>query len=173
MAIHRFEAVQVLPTDMDTAWDFFSSPANLPAITPPWLGFKVTSKLPDAMYPGLFVTYKVSPIFGIALDWVTEITHISHKEFFVDEQRTGPYRIWHHEHHFRDVPGGVEMRDIVHYDVGFGFAGDLIAKRVVGPRVEAIFAYRQQVLNERFGLYVATTRANESALLQPPSGLPT
>ena len=151
MTIHRFERVHVVPTNLDEAWSFFSSPANLPAITPPSLGFEVRSPLPTEMYPGLFITYRVRPLLGIPLEWVTEITHVSPKRFFVDEQRVGPYRIWHHEHHFREVPGGVEMRDLVHFSVGFGPLGDIAARYLVRPRLDAIFAFRRQVLEERYG----------------------
>jgi ligand-binding SRPBCC domain-containing protein len=151
MTIHRFERIQTIPTSLDEAWAFFSNPANLSAITPPSLGFEMRSALPDAMYPGLFITYRVRPFLNLPVEWVTEITHVSPQNYFVDEQRTGPYRIWHHEHHLRELPGGVEMRDLLHYSVGFGLLGDLVSRHVVGPRLESIFAFRQQVLQDRFG----------------------
>ena len=151
MSIHRFERIQIVPTSIEEAWAFFSNPANLSAITPPSLGFEIRSPLPTEMYAGLFVTYRVRPLLNVALEWVTEITHVEHQRYFVDEQRVGPYRIWHHEHHFREVPGGVEMRDLLHYSVGFGALGDRLARLVVRPRLEKIFAFRTEVLKERFG----------------------
>ena len=152
MSIHRFERIQIVPTSIEEAWAFFSNPANLSAITPPSLGFEIRSPLPTEMYPGLFVTYRVRPLLNIALEWVTEITHVEHQRYFIDEQRVGPYALWHHEHHFREVPGGVEMRDLLHYSVGFGPFGDAAVRFVVRPRIEAIFAFRTKVLNERFGV---------------------
>ena len=161
MSIHRFERIQTVPTSLEEAWAFFSNPANLSAITPPALGFAVRSQLPTEMYAGLFITYRVRPLLNIALEWVTEITHVEHQRYFVDEQRVGPYALWHHEHHFREVPGGAEMRDLLHYSVGFGPFGDAAVRFVVRPRLEAIFAFRRAVLEERFG---GKSRASPSQL---------
>jgi ligand-binding SRPBCC domain-containing protein len=154
MSLHRFETEQTLPITREVAWDFFSDPANLAVITPPDMGFEVTSPLPDRAYAGLIITYRVRPLFGIPVQWVTEITHVDDGNYFVDEQRLGPYRVWHHEHHFTKVPGGIHMRDIVHYSVPFGPIGDLVERLVVGRRVEAIFAFRRRVLEQRFGQLV-------------------
>ena len=123
--MRRFEFTQFVPARLDEVWDFFSSPANLSKITPPGMGFIITSPPQPGMYPGMFISYKVSPLLGIKLNWVTEITHVREKLFFVDEQRRGPYSIWHHEHHFREVEGGVEMHDILHYQVPLGILGTL------------------------------------------------
>lgn len=151
MPLRRFETVQVVPVTLDEAWRFFSDPANLAAITPPWLGFAVTSPLPAQMHPGMIVEYTLRPFAGIPVRWVTEITHVVDGALFVDEQRMGPYRFWHHQHHFRAVDGGVELRDIVHYALPFGPIGALVARLVVAPRVREIFRYRRRVLVERFG----------------------
>jgi ligand-binding SRPBCC domain-containing protein len=142
---------QRLPIRMDEAWDFFSDPRNLAVITPPEMGFVVKTELPPRMHPGLIIQYLVRPLFGIPVNWVTEITHVVEHQLFVDEQRFGPYRFWHHQHHFREIEGGVEMRDIVHYDVGFGPIGDLANLLIVKPRVQAIFDFRRRVLEQRFG----------------------
>lgn len=148
--LRRLEARQTLPIDAAQAWDFFSRPENLARITPPNLGFEVTSALPERMYAGLMVTYRVSPFGGLKVPWVTEITHVREPEFFVDEQRSGPYRLWHHQHRFRPVAGGIEMTDLVHYQLPFGPLSDLFAGWLVEKRVAAIFAYRRQVLDELF-----------------------
>jgi len=148
--MRRFEFTQFVPATLDVVWDFFSSPANLSKITPPEMGFIITSPLHPEMYPGMFIMYKVSPVAGIKLNWVTEITHIRHKQFFVDEQRRGPYSIWHHEHHFREVEGGVEMRDILHYHVPFGFLGALADLLFVRNKVKSIFSYREKRILELF-----------------------
>src|SRR6476469_6117316 len=111
--VHLFTSVQKIPVTIHDAWDFFSNPANLFTLTPPHLNLKFTNKLfGDDMYPGQVITYKVKPLLGIPLFWMTEITHVEKHHFFVDEQRKGPYALWHHQHHFKPVPGGVEMTDI-------------------------------------------------------------
>ena len=150
MTIHRFEATQLVQVSLDEAWTFFSNPRNLAAITPPDMAFEVTSPVPEHVYPGLIVTYRVRPLLGIPVDWVTEITHVVERERFIDEQRMGPYRLWHHEHTFRAVGDITEMRDVVYYALPFGRLGGL-AHAIVRPRVEHIFEYRAEVLSEMFG----------------------
>lgn len=149
MTLHRLERTQFLPIPMADAWDFFSDPRNLCLITPPDLGFAITSPVPERTYPGLIVTYTVTPFLGVAVHWVTEITHCVAPSFFVDEQRFGPYRFWHHQHHFRQVPGGVEMDDIVHYRLPFGPLGELAAP-FVATRLRRIFDFRREALDSRF-----------------------
>ncbi len=151
MSLHRMADTQRLPISLEEAWDFFSDPRNLAVITPPEMGFVVRTELPGRMHPGLIIQYLVRPLFGIPVNWVTEITHVVERQLFVDEQRLGPYRFWHHQHHLREVDGGIEMRDIVHYDVGFGPFGDIANLLVVKPRVQAIFDFRRRVLEQRFG----------------------
>jgi ligand-binding SRPBCC domain-containing protein len=148
--MRRFEFIQFVPSDIDTVWSFFSSPANLSRITPPEMGFLITSPPQEGMYPGMFITYKVSPALGINLNWVTEITQVNEKVFFIDEQRQGPYTIWHHEHHFKEVSGGVEMHDILYYTVPFGFLGSLADAIFVRNKVKQIFEYREKKILELF-----------------------
>jgi len=150
-SMKHIKFIQTLPISINEAWDFFSSPKNLNEITPPDMTFVITSEILNKMYEGMFITYKVSPFFGIKLNWVTEITHIKDKEFFVDEQRVGPYRIWHHEHHFKVVPGGVEMTDILYYDIGKGLLGFTAGFAFVDDKVKQIFDYRYRKLEEIFG----------------------
>ena len=123
MSLHRFETVQVLPVDRAEAWAFFSNPRNLSVITPPEMGFEITEEVPEHVHPGLIVVYRVRPLLGIPVTWVTEITAVVEEELFVDDQRIGPYRFWHHQHHFREVADGTEVRDIVHYALPFGPLG--------------------------------------------------
>ena len=149
MKVHRMETVQRVPVPMEEAWRFFSDPRNLAKITPPSLGFQVTSPLPERVYAGLIITYKVRPLFGVAVSWVTEITHVDEPSLFVDEQRYGPYRFWHHQHLFRPVEGGVEMTDIVHYALPPG--GGLARGLLVAPRLKEIFDYRRGVLERTYG----------------------
>ena len=151
--MYTLKRVQKLPISLDEAWKFFSSPANLQEITPEDMGFDIISEVPVEMYEGLFIHYKVSPLFGIKLDWTTEITHIRDREFFVDEQRVGPYSIWHHEHHFKEIEGGVEMTDIVSYQLPLGFLGRMMHPIMVKGRLNNIFDYRFQIVEEKFGKY--------------------
>lgn len=148
MKLHRLETVQRLPVSVQDAWDFFSDPSNLAAITPKDLGFEVTSELPPRMHPGMIVTYRVRPLLGVPVTWVTEITHMAEPHLFVDEQRFGPYRFWHHQHHFREVGGGVEMRDVVHYALP---PGGGLGIWIVRPRLKQIFDFRREVLERRYG----------------------
>ena len=151
MGLHRFAVTQSLPVSLEDAWRFFADPRNLAVITPPDMGFEISGDPPAEMYAGLLVTYRVRPIFGLPVTWLTEITHLEERRMFVDEQRRGPYRFWHHQHHFREVEGGVEMQDIVHYDVGFGPLGDLVNVVAVRRRLRQIFEFRRGVLLQRFG----------------------
>lgn len=141
---------QFLPITLDEAWQFFASPRNLNEITPDDMVFEIVSELPDSMYAGLLINYRLKPMFNIPLDWCTEITHIKEKEYFVDEQRKGPYRIWHHEHHFRAVDGGVLMTDLLHYDIGKSIFGWIAGKLFVHKKVKAIFDYRRNKLQTIF-----------------------
>jgi ligand-binding SRPBCC domain-containing protein len=151
MKIYQLERVQRLPIGVEEAWDFFSDPHNLPRITPPFMRFEITSSVPPRMYTGMIVTYKVRPVLGVPVDWVTEITHVQAPELFVDEQRFGPYRFWHHQHLFREIEGGVETRDIVHYALPLDPAGRLVQRWMVGPQLETIFEFRRTTLERMFG----------------------
>ena len=136
---------------MTAAWEFFSRPENLARITPADLGFEITSPLPERMYAGMLISYRLAPFGGLRIPWITEITHLREPEFFVDEQRSGPYRFWHHQHHFREVAGGVEMTDLLHYQLPCGALGDLVAGGLVERRVARIFAFRRLALADLFG----------------------
>jgi ligand-binding SRPBCC domain-containing protein len=103
------------------------------------------------MYPGQIIEYKVRPLLQIPVYWMTEITHVEDKQFFVDEQRFGPYSLWHHQHHFLTVPGGVEMTDIVHYKIPFWFLGDLANRLMIRKKLKEIFEYRFKAVEEKFG----------------------
>lgn len=148
--MYQLECVQQIPLPLEKAWDFFSSPKNLQLITPEHMGFNITSAVPERMYEGLFISYRVSPFKGVRLNWVTEITHIRPLEFFVDEQRVGPYAVWHHEHHFREINGGVEMFDRVSYLLPYGPVGRLLSP-VIGRKVKDIFDYRYRKVETLFG----------------------
>ncbi len=152
MPVHTLECRQIIRATLTTAWEFFSCPRNLEKITPKSLGFEVLSVLPEAMYPGMMIRYRVRPLLGIPLTWLTEITQVNPGRFFVDEQRAGPYRLWHHEHHFRDLGDGrIEMLDRVTYQLPFGWLSEPAHALLVRPQLLGIFDYREKVVRELFG----------------------
>jgi ligand-binding SRPBCC domain-containing protein len=153
MKVYTLHKKQSLPITIDQAWDFLSSPANLKTITPDYMSFDILSGADRPMYAGQIIQYIVTPILGIKTKWVTEITHVQDKEYFVDEQRFGPYALWHHKHFIKEIDGGVEMEDIIDYKVPFGILGQMVHPFMVKPKLEEIFNYRQKKLIELFGEY--------------------
>lgn len=152
MSFYTLKRIQCLPISIDAAWDYFSSPKNLKEITPDYMNFIITSDFHfDKMYAGQIITYTVTPLLGIPLSWMTEITHVKEGEHFIDEQRFGPYSLWHHQHHFRVIDGGVEMTDIVNYKIPFGFLGDLAHVLFIKKQLQSIFDFRFKSLEKRFG----------------------
>ncbi len=151
--IKKHEVKQIVNLPLADAWDYFSSPRNLEEITPDYLKFKIISDLPEKMYQGMIIQYTVTPLLGIPLHWVTEITHVKDKEYFVDEQRFGPYKFWHHQHLFKELDcGKTEMTDIVHYGVPFGLLGRIVAQGMVDKKVKEIFEFRKKILDCNFKL---------------------
>ncbi len=152
MAFYQLIETQKIPASISEIWDFISSPANLKEITPAQMGFVVTGNTGTGkMYPGMIITYKVSPFLGIKLDWMTEITQVKEHEYFVDEQRIGPYALWHHQHKIEPIEGGVLMTDIVTYQPPFGVLGAIANKLLIKKQLRAIFDYRTIALERRFG----------------------
>lgn len=151
MRIYQLNAIQGLPISEKEAWEFLSNPNNLKVITPEHMGFHIHSGAEKAMYPGQIIQYKVSPFAGITTKWVTEITHVEHGEYFVDEQRFGPYALWHHKHFIKAAEGGVIMEDIIHYKIPLGFLGNWMHPIMVKPQLTKIFRYRESKLTEIFG----------------------
>ncbi len=148
--MYQLKTTQFIPANMKECWDYFSSPGNLKEITPPGMGFNIKTDLPAKMYEGMMIEYKVTPLLGIPMTWITEIKAVKEGLFFIDEQRKGPYAIWHHEHHFKEVDGGVEMTDIVSYEVPFGILGKLMHPIIVKPKLDQIFNYRTKRVEEIF-----------------------
>ena len=153
MKMYVLKQEQLLPLPIDEAWRFFVHPANLPLITPPDLGFRITGDLPEKMHAGMIVTYTVTPFLRMPVQWVTEITHMCEPRFFVDEQRFGPYRMWHHQHIFTETPDGTRMTDLVHYVLPFGPLGRLVAP-FVSRRVRDIFSFRREALGRALGFSI-------------------
>ncbi|MHA7843195.1 MAG: SRPBCC family protein [Winogradskyella sp.] len=153
MKIYTLHKKQNLPISVDEAWEFLSSPKNLKTITPDYMGFNILSGADRPMFPGQIIQYIVTPVLGIKTKWVTEITHVKDKEYFVDEQRFGPYALWHHKHFIKPIDGGVEMEDIVDYKIPMGILGQMVHPILVKPKLEEIFNYRTKKLEELFGKY--------------------
>jgi ligand-binding SRPBCC domain-containing protein len=153
MAFYQLTKRQKLPASINEVWSFIASPGNLKEMTPDNMGFIVTSNNgSEKMYPGMIITYKVRPLLGIKLNWMTEITNIKEYEYFVDEQRIGPYSMWHHHHKIVPIDGGVLMTDIVTYQPPFGFIGAIANSLIIKNRLQQIFYYRSIALEKRFGI---------------------
>ena len=149
--LHSFQTSQLIKSDLNTVWDFMSSPKNLATITPDYMGFQILNDLHgDKMYPGQIIEYNVSPILGVKLHWVTEITHVKDKAYFVDEQRFGPYTFWHHKHFLKETAHGIEMNDLVHYKLPFGALGKIANELFVKKQLKEVFDYRFRKVNELF-----------------------
>ncbi len=149
--VYRLSSKQKLPISVDQAWNFLSNPKNLKIITPNYMSFDIISGDDKPMFAGQIIQYIVTPVFGIKTNWVTEITQVVDKKYFVDEQRFGPYALWHHKHFIKPIEGGVEMEDIIDYKVPFGFIGRMLHPILVKPKLTEIFNYRTTKLIELFG----------------------
>lgn len=152
MKFYTIKSTQNLPISLEEAWDFFSTPNNLQKITPSSMNFKITSDRNDGeqMYPGQIITYVLTPLFGIPVKWMTEITHVAHHDYFIDEQRFGPYKLWHHRHSFKRKGTGVEMTDEVNYVLPFGIIGTLAHYLFLRKKIESIFVHRTKILEDLF-----------------------
>lgn len=154
MGFYQFKSEIKINASIDEVWDFISSPKNLKEITPKYMGFDITTKdLAEKMYPGMIISYIVKPLLGIKTTWVTEITHVKDKAYFVDEQRVGPYDIWHHEHFIEPIENGVLMKDIVSYKPPFGFLGSIANNLLIKKKLNEIFAYRSEAIVKKYGIY--------------------
>ncbi|MBC7654084.1 MAG: SRPBCC family protein [Oligoflexus sp.] len=155
MKSYTIHFTQKMPISLEKAWDFFSSPLNLAKITPKSMSFIVTSDYTEKtkMYEGMLITYKVAPLLGIKMNWMTEITTVREHQYFIDEQRFGPFKFWHHEHHFEEIDGGVLMTDKLTYGIPFGVIGQLANVIIVAKQTQEIFDYRVKAVDEMFGKY--------------------
>lgn len=152
MSFYQFRRTQKIPAGIDGIWDFISAPSNLKKITPAAMGFEITSLNADVdMYEGMIISYEVRPLLNIKTLWVTEITHVVPKTYFVDEQRIGPYKMWHHEHRLEEINGGVLMTDIVSYQPPMGFLGRIANTLIIQNKLNTIFDFRTQALDEIYG----------------------
>ena len=153
MMVNKLFYSQKLPISIDEAWVFLSSPSNLKLITPESMNFKIIDWDKKKAYPGQIIQYTVSPVLGIKIKWVTEITQVIKNSYFIDEQRFGPYSFWHHKHFIKEIDNGILMDDVIHYKIPFGFIGKILNKIYVQNKLDKIFKYRENKLNEIFGNY--------------------
>tara|TARA_B100000029_G_scaffold410378_1_gene412298 strand:+ start:592 stop:1056 length:465 start_codon:yes stop_codon:yes gene_type:complete len=153
--VNKLYYSQKLPISLDEAWDFLSSPNNLKLITPKSMNFKIIDWDKKKAYPGQIIQYTVSPVFGIKIKWVTEITQVKKNNYFIDEQRFGPYSFWHHKHFIKEIDNGILMDDIIHYKIPFGFIGIILNKVYIKNKLSKIFKYRESKLNKIFGNYIS------------------
>ncbi len=151
MKLYQIKTNQELPISIEKAWKFFSNPNNLKDITPGEMNFNIISGADKSIFAGQIIQYKVSPILGINLNWVTEITHVKENEYFVDEQRFGPYALWHHKHFFTKINGGILMEDVVDYKIPLGLIGQFAHFIFVKNKLKKIFKYRHDKLVKLFG----------------------
>lgn len=155
MQLYQLHSKQVLPITKDEAWEFLSNPSNLATITPDHMGFNILAGADRPMFPGQIIQYKVSPFPGYATKWVTEITHVQQGVYFVDEQRFGPYSLWHHKHFINPISEGVEMEDIIDLKLPYGILGQL-GYPLIKKQLVQIFEYREHKLNDLFGNIAGT-----------------
>ena len=149
--IHRLLSTQVIPRPLDEVWEFFSTPKNLNALTPPEMSFQFTHGVDEPMYLGQLIECRVQILPLIKATWLTEITHLKDHSYFVDEQRIGPYQFWYHEHRFTEIQAGTLTTDTVTYSIPLGYlGGDIIHSLLIRPKLQTIFSYRQLKLNELF-----------------------
>lgn len=147
MKIYNLRKEQFLPISLQEAWAFFSSPKNLAKITPEHMNFKILYQSGgDKAYAGQIIRYRINVLPFIPVHWVTEITQVKEPFHFIDEQRFGPYALWHHQHHFQEVNGGVVMTDEVNYAIPFGIMGRLAHWLFVAKEVNRIFEHRFRTL---------------------------
>lgn len=151
MKLYTLERRQVIRASLGDVWQFFSDPHNLAKLTPSWLNLVVPANTPHEVHPGMIITYRIRALAGLSMTWVTEITHVTEDQLFVDEQRFGPYRFWHHEHHFQEQRDGVEVRDLIHYSLPFGPLGRFVHAVGVKARLDEIFEYRFHAIRTAFG----------------------
>ena len=149
-AIHKLQREQIIATNLNTAWEFIRRPQNLNRITPDDMTFEIISDVPEEMYNGLIIEYRIGiPLIG-KQPWLSEIKHVKDHHSFVDEQRIGPYRLWYHYHEISEHTNGVRFVDKVHYSLPFGIIGSIAHCVYVKRQLNYIFGYREKAMSEVF-----------------------
>jgi len=153
LKLYQFTSQQQLPISLEEAWEFLTDARNLKVLTPPELEMKVLYGTERGMYAGQLIEYSVKPLPFYRTNWVTHITQVKEKEYFVDEQLYGPYATWHHKHFIKAIPGGTLMEDVIHYRLPLGPLGKLAHSLLVKGKLEEIFRFRESALIAKFGTF--------------------
>lgn len=151
MKIYTFSQKQKVPISLNQAWEFLSNSDNLSIMTPSYMNFKKISNDNRPLYSGQIIQYSVTPILGIPVKWVSEITQLKKNDYFVDIQLYGPYNMWHHKHFVKEIEGGVEIEDLIDYKIPLGIIGQLMHPFLVKPKLKEAFEFRKNKLIELFG----------------------
>jgi len=152
MFLHSIKSIQKIPASLEQTWDFYSNHANLQAITPAYMKFKVISQNEgEKRFSGQIIEYKVRPLMNIPLYWKTEIRNVTAPAYFMDEQRKGPYTLWQHQHFFKAIEGGTEMTDMVIYKNPLWIIGEIANSLFIKNKLRKIFEYRFSKMEEIFG----------------------
>lgn len=167
---YKIQREQFLPISIEEAWEFFSRPENLGKLTPDDIGFEITHNDSERMHEGQIICYKIEVFPLIKVKWVTEITHVEQNRMFIDNQRVGPYRLWHHTHEFEETDGGIIMKDTVHYALPFGIMGTLAHALFVRRKLKSIFDYREKAVLELFPSREIHALPTENDLTEEPLG---
>lgn len=150
MSIYRLHKTQLVPVTVEKSWEFFSDPNNLKEITPPELGLEIKSEVSGEIYDGMIIIYNVNLLPYYKTQWVTEIKHVKSPYRFVDEQKIGPYKLWYHQHFFKESDNGTLVEDVIHYSVPYGYIGKLLNRLFIARNLNYIFKYRSEALNRIF-----------------------
>jgi ligand-binding SRPBCC domain-containing protein len=154
VSLYSFEQTQKIPASLEAVWEFMATPRNLMELTPAYMDFRVTSPdLPDKIFLGQLISYTVKPLLGIKLKWITEITKVKALDSFIDVQKSGPYKFWHHHHQFKKINGGVLMEDSVTYQAPLGLIGSIANSLLIRKKLKDLFIFRRQKLEEIFGVF--------------------
>jgi ligand-binding SRPBCC domain-containing protein len=149
--LYTLYAKQIVDKQIDFLWDFFSKPSNLNKLTPEDVEFKIISGKSDDFYEGKIISYKIKPFKLVTLNWITEISKVKEESYFIDKQISGPYKMWHHEHHFKsNNDGTTEIIDKVKYKIPFYILGRISHKIFIKRKLIKIFNFRQKKINELF-----------------------
>jgi ligand-binding SRPBCC domain-containing protein len=152
MAAHSLKMTQNIPAGIGEVWELFSNPHNLLQLTPPYMAMKITSAGDHAtLFPGQLISYRLKPLWGLPVQWTTEIKAVEFERSFIDAQKKGPYRLWEHQHFFKAIEGGVAMTDHVTYLNPMGIGGRMMNGLFIRRQLRRIFEYRYRQVEKIFG----------------------
>jgi len=151
MKIHQLYYKQSLSLSQTEAWSFFTSPHHLNTITPDFFSITPTSNVPDKIYSGLLISYRMKAVFAIPMSWLSEISHCDAPHYFVYQQQVGPFKFWSHEVRLTETKNGTLVEDIVFYTMPFGWLGEIFHHYLIADKLKNIFEKRSDYLKKRWG----------------------